>query len=633
MEQRLRAIISYLRMLQPLHWILLIGLAHALVYVFGVPPWQHYDEPGQFAYAWMIAHHETFPAAGETDAAIDVPIAASMQAHRFGAYTQSPFPIFQAGAPPNIGGSQADWQSAYYLLLSLPLRLVPNASVEVQLYVARLASMLLFLGTLAASYACLCEWTANGNRVRWLVPLAMALLPGFVDTMTSVNNDVGAVFGFSMLLWIALRMVRNGFTLLRGILAFCMTVFCIWVKTNTFFALPLFWMAISISIFRGTYRRFAYAGILIAGIVMTGLIIGWGDALSWTRKMPQVQTTRQEIETSPWGRAAIRLVLDGDHVSVRIAQPIPEAWNASLIDTPITVGAWAWCSTPPGSAFVTFSNGFEKYSFGIPCTNKPTFFTYVVPPVQLVRNFWVELSANREELQNTTVYFDGIVLVQGVWTTSPAPIFDDGYADAGTWDGKRFKNLVRNPSAEFAGPRTNAWLDRVKIQNYYPASIFQTAVDWPAAWSYYVATANVIFHTFWAKFSWGRVALIGGEWPYRLLGLISVLGIMGVLLYLIRKPRALFCAEGFLAGSALIFLWAQDFLRATASLVDYLALPVARYTYPVILPVMLLLVIGWRELTRSIRLPAGGKPIVFVAGFIALDIFALISQWAYYTSR
>jgi hypothetical protein len=35
--------------------ILAIGLVHALLYVYLVPPWQHYDEPNHFEIVWLTA--------------------------------------------------------------------------------------------------------------------------------------------------------------------------------------------------------------------------------------------------------------------------------------------------------------------------------------------------------------------------------------------------------------------------------------------------------------------------------------------------------------------------------------------------------------------------------------------------
>ena len=58
--------------------ILLIGLIHGMVYVFLMPPWQHYDEPTHFEYAWMIAHQPEWPVPGEYDWAFRAEMVRSM---------------------------------------------------------------------------------------------------------------------------------------------------------------------------------------------------------------------------------------------------------------------------------------------------------------------------------------------------------------------------------------------------------------------------------------------------------------------------------------------------------------------------------------------------------------------------
>ena len=53
-----------------------------------------------------------------------------------------------------------------------------------------------------------------------MVPAFLALLPGFIDSMTAVNNDVAAVLSASIFLWASLRLIKKGFSIGRlGFLA------------------------------------------------------------------------------------------------------------------------------------------------------------------------------------------------------------------------------------------------------------------------------------------------------------------------------------------------------------------------------------------------------------------------------
>ena len=70
----------------PRRWLLIIlalALLHGLLYVFLVPPWQHYDEPQHFEYAWLLAERDRRPQPGDYDFEMRRAVAQSMLAHAF----------------------------------------------------------------------------------------------------------------------------------------------------------------------------------------------------------------------------------------------------------------------------------------------------------------------------------------------------------------------------------------------------------------------------------------------------------------------------------------------------------------------------------------------------------------------
>src|SRR5262245_14850716 len=58
--------------------LLALALAHGLLYVWLVPPWQTPDEPAQFQYAALIARYGRTPLAGDIDAQLEQQITASL---------------------------------------------------------------------------------------------------------------------------------------------------------------------------------------------------------------------------------------------------------------------------------------------------------------------------------------------------------------------------------------------------------------------------------------------------------------------------------------------------------------------------------------------------------------------------
>lgn len=63
--------------------LLVLAALQGLLFLCLLPPWQHYDEPTHFEYAWPIAHRHALPALGSYDPAMRREVAGSMLAHQF----------------------------------------------------------------------------------------------------------------------------------------------------------------------------------------------------------------------------------------------------------------------------------------------------------------------------------------------------------------------------------------------------------------------------------------------------------------------------------------------------------------------------------------------------------------------
>jgi hypothetical protein len=217
--------------------VLLIALCQGLLYLGLQPPWQHYDEPTHFEYAWLIAHHPGLPQIGTVDQTVRREIAGSMIEHGF--FRNMPQPALQTDGPIEIGITELGHPPAYYLLVSLPLRLIGHLDITSQLYVARSVSVLLFVLVIAIAAGLIADLTPRGHVLRWAVPLTAALIPPFVDLMTAVNNDVGAVAIFSLFLWGAVRTIRFGLSWPRLAWIFGTALLAAWTKNTAAIAIPL----------------------------------------------------------------------------------------------------------------------------------------------------------------------------------------------------------------------------------------------------------------------------------------------------------------------------------------------------------------------------------------------------------
>ena len=173
----------------PLRAILLLALVHGLIYVFIIPRWWHHEEPGHFEYVWLAANRDKWPQKGDYDNDLRKQIAESM----FASGQENLFNVSPRGLdadPIWIGGPAVGRKAVYYWLVSWPLKLVSDQSINVQLYTARLASVGLFIISIWLAWLFMAELVSKDHPLQWMLPFSLALLPGYLDNMTSVHDNV-----------------------------------------------------------------------------------------------------------------------------------------------------------------------------------------------------------------------------------------------------------------------------------------------------------------------------------------------------------------------------------------------------------------------------------------------------------
>ncbi|MEA3341401.1 MAG: DUF2142 domain-containing protein, partial [Chloroflexota bacterium] len=237
--------------------ILFLALLCGAIYLTVVPPWQHYDEPTHFEYAWLIADRGTLPERGDYDQAMRREVAASMLEHDFFRDLNFRTNLLSQDEPVWIGITELHHPPFYYLLVSLPLRLVRHTDITFQLYTARAVSLLLYTLTVWIAGRLVAELAPAGHPLRWAVPGMMALLPAYTDLMTAVNNDVGATAVFSLFLWGAVRMIVRGVSLLRLVWVAATAALCVWTKNTASVAVLLTPLALILALARGRWNRWA----------------------------------------------------------------------------------------------------------------------------------------------------------------------------------------------------------------------------------------------------------------------------------------------------------------------------------------------------------------------------------------
>jgi hypothetical protein len=238
------------------------------------------------------------------------------------------------------------------------------------------------------------------------------------------------------------------------------------------------------------------------------------------------------------------------------------------------------------------------------------------------------------------IYYDGVTLALGNYPLDLVPEFRDPEGREGLWGGKFFANFLDNPSAEFGGINLRPNIN-VIIQKYFPINlswVLNSVVDLKKSAWYYESTVLNFLRTFWAKFGWGHVPLLGSK-PYRILAGVTLLGLIGAGGFLWRRKADLPWEVIFLFGLALLFIWGASFYRGIYSLITYnnrIFIPSARYASPVVIPTMLILNIGWLEIMRFFqkwaRIPKNYMIVLYILFFFGLDVLSIMSIFYYYNS-
>jgi hypothetical protein len=303
-----------------------------------------------------------------------------------------------------------------------------------------------------------------------------------------------------------------------------------------------------------------------------------------------------------------------------------------------------WASQPVKGhleQFQWFNGQSSIYTIPVAISLQPEFHTFAFTFREQADRAWITLGEGVQAgNEPVDLYFDGVVLLEGEWSGDQPPVFATNQGDSGTWQGERFSNLARNGSAESAWPFFRPQVEAAAARLFSDPSVdsmtvaLSTALD-PAAGWYYSASARSLLQTFWGKFGWAHVPLAGHK-PYRLLGVLTLVGIAGAVLALWRQRRKIHWNVLVVLGAAAAAAWGLALVRGTNYLLLPIRvyLPVARYVFPAAIPSALILCLGWLQWLSlagdRFRVPAAVRGSVLLLGLASLDIYALVSLLRFY---
>jgi hypothetical protein len=394
---------------------------------------------------------------------------------------------------------------------------------------ARGVSLLFDLAAVAAAIGAARDLAPPASPVRWLLPLGVVLCASYADLMTAVNNDGPAAACVSLFLWCASRAIRRGLTWRRAAWMFGAALAAALVKNTGAVALALAPVACLLAVWtaRGWRWRWLIGGTLVAALLALLAALAWDDAAAWYRwAWPgQPAATRAARAEAPLGGHAIRLELRPGAVVQQLSNPILARDLSPLHGRRVTVGAWVWASRPATvrQGVLVNTGGADTIvaePLDVGATPRFVSWVYSVPDEALRLQYVIAPAVPPEEALE--VYVDGAVIARGRFPGGEAPAFDDAAGRGGVWGGRRFTNLLRNPSAEEAGPRVRAWLDATiaRYARRSPSATLVSVLDVERTGAQtFVYVAPSMADMLFSRFGWGMSVLPGEGWLWLFRGL------------------------------------------------------------------------------------------------------------------
>jgi hypothetical protein len=550
-------------------------------------------------------------------------VAASMIEHNFYS-SRDQAPNLLQSTPIDIGIPQIDTYPVYYWLASLPLRELRAADITLQLYAARSVSLMLLLVSILGCWGIVQELTSHGNILRWLIPICLALLPAYVDSMTAVNNDAAAIAFSSLLIWGIVGLIQRGFSVVR--LAGCVicSVLCFYSKTTTYPIIAMLGIAIALSLLNRAWRWIVWAVAGAGLIVLTIASIHWDDARGWLRLGSQADGVRYATPLSTTGRYAFRLAASSE-TGTQMQQGLSSDLVAILRGQTVVLSAMAWSTSTQSQPAITpilivHAGPSQFNSFqDIQLSPQPTLFSFTATiPFHATR---VQVSlAQSPQVTPNPVFYDDLKLALDKEDTN--------------------NNFLANPSAEeVTGRFDNRLNSRLAQENllFDPNHILAVILDPNARQTYLGRVSNLALQTFGARFGWGHVPLENRAF-YPLLNALIFAGTLCSAYVILTHPTggkrhtdpntllvlvlmSLTCCIGALARATYVLYWGSWF-------------PGARYIYPVVAPLLLMVLGGWVQLINNLQVPRLRYACLglLVCVFAVLNVYSLISIIRFYAA-
>lgn len=612
--------------------IMLFAAVIGIIYIFIVPPWEHFDEPGHFEYAWLAANRSDWPQKGDFDQAMRREVGASMLEHSFHEYDV--YQLLKTDEPISIITSQTGDLPLYYFLASLPLRLVKYSDLTFQLYVARLVSFALFLLVVRLTWQTSQEVFGENHRLSWMAPLFIICLPSFVDIMTAVNNDAAAIAAFSLFIHASTRLIKSGLSPRRGFYLLVSIILSMLAKSTAWLALPLSVLVILLTLIKQSSLKYVWLTLLIALIAGTGVIFSWktsAPAYYYANKTSFIPHNRS-LPIAPVGERAI-VHQPQKYQTISFFHMLTPQAGQQLSGKDVTLGAWIWADSPTTIQYPVLETLnhhvlVDFHTKTILLTTEPQFFAFSAPmPASDGAPTWIRFFPSDDN--KSSIFWDGIVLIPGDFSDETPPTFLEDDAAEIRWAGQDLNNLIRNASGEKSWPVFSEVTQKVFTREMnISSSKLLSILDVRSTACFYKYFLSRFFRSFWGIFGWGEVYLLGQR-PYRIFAGFSLIALLGGLIGLSSRSIKYNKKIGLLFITAAASQLVLVTFRGAGSWFGSILIPLARYFYPAIIPLTILLVWAWSQFWEFVHKKTSLSRLLInlitITSLVALAIWGMLS--------
>ena len=519
--------------------IMMITFALGMIRISVSPMWVNYDEYSHYFYMRYISVYGELPqptsdvdadSIERVESTIHLPDGVTLKWGDCDKYLVEPDAEVRCLASGEDMYQFSQQPPGYYVLQAGINWLLQPLTVQQELFVGRLVSVLLYCLFIAISFRCVQLLFPDHYLLAVGTALLLVLTITLNSLMSALSNDVGAILIITLLFIVIVHMFRYGLKVSNVFLLIFVLFISLYIKASTWISFPIVLCAAIVAIGSRLSIRMRWLLVIILimiplGLIGSGLIVEPQLAAHWLRNNMPYSINR--VVTDQDGNRDTLLQVSGDLVESPFDSMINEAalqpnffnlWEEpylyqifdgerlqQLQGRDVTVGFWVRSPDQPTDVFapVIWDGGRgvnrtlklyvdEEWQF---------VFYHTRVPDDVTKLALVLFGTADDRIQ-----YDDVIIVPGYVAVSDAPEILAEDASEGIWAGENFTNLVKNPGADTRWLMFDLYLNQLlpggvlnaELEHYY---------ELRRSWEHYLTAFRWFFVSYWGAYGSGSTAL------------------------------------------------------------------------------------------------------------------------------